>query len=287
MNILKFLDISNINRISFRNDINGLRAIAVLSVVFYHADIDLFKGGWLGVDIFFVISGYLISNIIISELNESKFSFKIFYLRRIKRILPALFFTLFISIPFAFWLLSPKAMDEYLDSLVASLFFYANYYFMNLEFYIAESTKVMPFLHTWSLAIEEQYYILFPLFAFFIFKNLKKYFFLIISFFVVSSIYLSTLSQEVTKFYKLEFRIWELLIGVLVMILRSNVKVNHLEKIGFPVMLLPIFYFDDSWINHIEPKLISLFGISLIIFSNTDTTVLTKFLNVKIFSLIL
>ena len=286
MNILKFLDISNINRISFRNDINGLRAIAVLSVVFYHADIDLFKGGWLGVDIFFVISGYLISNIIISELNESKFSFKIFYLRRIKRILPALFFTLFITIPFAFWLLSPKAMDEYLDSLVASLFFYANYYFMNLEFYIAESTKVMPFLHTWSLAIEEQYYILFPLFAFFIFKNLKKYFFLIISFFVVSSIYLSTLSQEVTKFYKLEFRIWELLIGVLVMILRSNVKVNHLEKIGFPVMLLPIFYFDDSWINHIEPKLISLFGISLIIFSNTDTTVLTKFLNVKIFSLI-
>ena len=286
MYILKFLDISNIKRISFRNDINGLRAIAVLSVVFYHADIDLFKGGWLGVDIFFVISGYLISNIIISELNESKFSFKIFYLRRIKRILPALFFTLFITIPFAFWLLSPKAMDEYLDSLIASLFFYANYHFMNLEFYIAESTKVMPFLHTWSLAIEEQYYILFPLFSFFIFKKLKKYFSLIVGFFVVGSIYFSTLSQEVTKFYKLEYRIWELLVGVLIMILGSNVKISHLEKIGFPIMLVPIFYFDDTWINHIEPKLISLFGISLIIFSNTDNTLLTKFLNVKIFTLI-
>ncbi len=286
MNTLKFLDISTIKRISFRSDINGLRAIAVLSVVFYHADFHLFKGGWLGVDIFFVISGYLISNIIISELNGNEFSFKTFYLKRIKRILPALFFTLFTTIPFAFWLLSPKAMDEYLDSLIASLFFYANYHFMNLEFYIAESTKVMPFLHTWSLAIEEQYYILFPLVAFFIFKYLKKYFFLIVSFFVVSSIYLSTLSQEVTKFYRLEFRIWELLVGVLVMILSSNVKINHLEKIGFPIMVFPIFYFDDSWINHIEPKLISLFGISLIILSNTDKTVLTKFLKIKIITII-
>ena len=159
---LNYFDISSIRRISFREDINGLRAIAVLSVVFYHANFPIFKGGWLGVDIFFVISGYLISNIIVSELNESKFSFRHFYIRRIKRILPALFFTIIVTIPFAFWLLTPKAMNEYLNSLLASLFFYANYYFMNLEFYIAESTKVMPFLHTWSLAIEEQYYILFP-----------------------------------------------------------------------------------------------------------------------------
>ena len=76
LNILSYFDISEIKRISFRSDINGLRAIAVLSVVFYHADFPIFKGGWLGVDIFFVISGYLISNIIISELNESQFSFK-------------------------------------------------------------------------------------------------------------------------------------------------------------------------------------------------------------------
>jgi len=76
--LFKILDISNIKRIAFRQDINGLRAIAVLSVVFYHAEIEIFKGGWLGVDIFFVISGYLISNIIISELNEGIFSFKNF-----------------------------------------------------------------------------------------------------------------------------------------------------------------------------------------------------------------
>ena len=80
--IYKLTDISNIKRIAFRQDINGLRAIAVLAVVFYHAELELFKGGWLGVDIFFVISGYLISNIIISELNEGTFSFKNFYLKK-------------------------------------------------------------------------------------------------------------------------------------------------------------------------------------------------------------
>ena len=86
------MNISEIKRIKFRNDINGLRAIAVLAVIFYHAELNIFTGGWLGVDIFFVISGYLISNIIISELNSEEFSFKQFYIRRVKRIVPALFF---------------------------------------------------------------------------------------------------------------------------------------------------------------------------------------------------
>ena len=87
----KVLEISNLSRISYRSDINGLRAVAVLAVVLYHAEIEYFNGGWIGVDVFFVISGFLISNIIISELNENKFSFKKFYLRRVRRILPALF----------------------------------------------------------------------------------------------------------------------------------------------------------------------------------------------------
>ena len=128
--VLKIINISNIKRIPFRQDVNGLRAIAVLAVIFYHADSELFKGGWLGVDIFFVISGYLISNIIISELNEGTFTFKNFYLRRIRRILPALFSTLLFTVPFSYFLLGPKAMQEYIDSLISSVFFYANYYFI-------------------------------------------------------------------------------------------------------------------------------------------------------------
>ena len=186
MNFLSMLtDISNIKRISFRQDINGLRAISVLAVVFYHADIEFLKGGWLGVDVFFVISGYLISNIIISQINEGIFSFRNFYIRRTKRILPALFSTLLLTIPFAYFLLPPKAMGEFIDSMLASIFFFANYHFMNLDFYVAESTKFMPLLHTWSLAIEEQYYLIFPLFAFIIYKYFKKYFTLFIIFITI------------------------------------------------------------------------------------------------------
>ena len=284
--IFKLTDISSIKRISFRQDINGLRAIAVLAVVFYHADLELFKGGWLGVDIFFVISGYLISNIIISDLNDETFSFKNFYLRRVRRILPALFSTLLLTIPFAYFFLTPKAMEEYIDSLIASVFFYANYHFMNLDFYVAESTKLMPLLHTWSLAIEEQYYLLFPLLAFLIYKYFRKYFTLFIGFITIGSLYLNTLSQSSDKFYRLEFRIWELLLGVLVMILSSNLKIKHLEKIGLPLLLFPIFYFGDSWINDAEPKLIALIGISLIIFSNTDSSLLSKALSYKLISII-
>ena len=228
--LLTLTDISNIKRISFRQDINGLRAISVLAVVFYHADIEFFKGGWLGVDVFFVISGYLISNIIVSQINEGIFSFRNFYIRRIKRILPALFSTLLLTIPFAYFLLPPKAMEEFIDSMYASIFFYANYYFMNLDFYAADSTKFMPLLHTWSLAIEEQYYLLFPLFAFIIYKYFKKYFTLFIIFITIGSLYLNTLSESSDKFYRLEFRIWELLLGVVVMILSSNLKVKHLEN---------------------------------------------------------
>jgi peptidoglycan/LPS O-acetylase OafA/YrhL len=280
-NIKKLFDISHIKRISFRKDINGLRAIAVLAVVFYHADFELFKGGWLGVDIFFVISGYLISNIIISELNEGTFSFKNFYLRRIKRILPALFSTLLLTIPFAYWLLTPKAMNEYVDSVLSSLFFYANYHFMNLDFYAAESTKVMPLLHTWSLAIEEQYYLLFPLLSFLIYRYFKKFFTFVVILITFGSIYLNTLSQNVDKFYRLEYRIWELLLGVLVMILSSNLHIKHLEKIGLPLMLFPLFYFSDSWINDTEPKLVALSGICLILFSNSKKTYISKFLGIR------
>jgi peptidoglycan/LPS O-acetylase OafA/YrhL len=284
--LFKLTNISNIKRISFREDINGLRAIAVLVVVFYHAELEIFKGGWLGVDIFFVISGYLISNIIISELNNGTFSFKIFYLRRVKRILPALFSTMLLTLPFAYLFLTPKAMEEYLDSLTASVFFYANYYFMNVDFYIAESTKLMPLLHTWSLAIEEQYYLLFPLFAFVTYKYFKKYFTLLIVILTLGSVYINTLSQSNDKFYRLEFRIWELLLGVLVMILSNNIKIKHLEKIGLPLMLFPILYFGDNWVNDFEPKLIALIGISLIIFSNTETSKLTKFFSYKLISII-
>jgi len=285
---MKFLtrltDISNIKRIKFREDINGLRAIAVLVVVFYHADIEIFKGGWLGVDIFFVISGYLISNIIISELNEGTFSFKTFYLRRIRRILPALFSMLLLTIPFAVWLLSPKAMLEYLNSMVSSLLFFSNLYFKDLDFYNSAPGELMPLLHTWSLAIEEQYYILFPLFLFILYKYKKKYIFFVLLTLTFGSIYLNTVVQDIEKFYMLQFRIWEILIGALIVFFGNIPKIKHLEKLGFALMFWPILSFNDLWINDIEPKLICLFGLALFILFNQDSTYLSKLINLKFLS---
>ena len=117
----------------YRTEIDGLRALAVVSIILFHAEFELFSGGFVGVDVFFVISGYLISNIIYSELFSNTFSFKNFYKRRIKRILPALMSVLLITIPFSYFLLVPKELLEYARSLIATLFFYSNYYFRNLD----------------------------------------------------------------------------------------------------------------------------------------------------------
>ena len=233
-----------------------------------------------------MISGYLISNIIISELNEGSFTFKNFYLRRVRRILPALFSTLILTLPFGYFLLTSKAMIEYTHSLLSSVFFYANYYFMNLDFYNAEPAKFIPLLHTWSLAIEEQFYIIFPLFCFLIFKTSKKVLGYLILFLIIYSLYLNIDAIEPTKFYRLEFRMWELLLGAFILILSSNLKINNIAFLGYPIMLFPIFYFNDYWINDIEPKLISLLGVSIILYSRGKESFLTKFFNNKFITLI-
>ncbi len=281
------LSISKIKRISFRPDINGLRAIAVMGVVFYHAEFNIFQGGWLGVDIFFVISGYLISNIIISDLNNNKFSFKSFYVKRIRRIIPALISTILITIPFSYWLLTPKAMIEYTKSLSASLLFYANYYFQNLDFYNAEPTKTMPLLHTWSLAIEEQFYILFPLLCFLLFKFNKKILTINLTFIFLISVYLNSTTSQLIKFYQLQFRAWELLLGALIMILQNKVSVKHTEKFGFLLIIFSMIYFDDTMktLNSIEPRVISNTGVALVLLSN-QSSFITKVLSAKAFSLI-
>tara|TARA_A100001015_G_scaffold317372_1_gene434172 strand:+ start:987 stop:2939 length:1953 start_codon:yes stop_codon:yes gene_type:complete len=269
-NIQKILNItstSEIKRISFRKDINILRAVAVLAVVFYHAEIEFFRGGWLGVDIFFVISGYLISNIIISELNEGKFSFRKFYIKRIKRILPALVSTLLFTIPLAYFFLSPVPMLEYGKSLMSSLFFYSNYYFNSLDFYNSEPSKFFPLLHTWSLSIEEQFYILFPGFIVLIFKFKKSYLFALVSSIFFISVFMNSLTGESEKFYLIQYRIWELLFGCLIMIISQNLKIRKTSEIGFILIGFSIIFFDDSLVNNIEPKLIATLGASLVIAS--------------------
>ena len=153
-------------RVKYRPEIDGLRAIAVISVIFYHLQIqifdqELFKGGFIGVDIFFVISGYLITSIIFKELNyANKVSLKYFYERRIRRILPALLAVMLISFPFAWVVLLPIDFVDYSKSIIYSLGFSSNFYFhFSGQEYGAQSGLLKPFLHTWSLSVEEQFYI--------------------------------------------------------------------------------------------------------------------------------
>ena len=125
--------IRNIKSLEFRKDINLLRALSVLAVIFYHIDKNLLPGGWLGVDMFFFISGYLISNKIIVDLNNDKFTFSNFYIKRIKRIVPAVFSTIIVSLPFAVVLLPPKELFLYLSSLQSTVLFYSNIFFVYFD----------------------------------------------------------------------------------------------------------------------------------------------------------
>ena len=280
------VDVSKINRISFRSDINGLRAIAVISVVFYHAEIPYFKGGWLGVDIFFVISGYLISNIIISEFNKGSFSFKAFYERRVRRLLPALIVTLSSSSVLALISFNSFSIQEYAKSLVASMTFLGNFYFSTIDFYTYDPIKYSFLVHTWSLAIEEQFYILFPIVLFFLYKYTKKNIFLFITIFLILSLYLNVLSITNQKFYFLQFRIWEFLVGVGAMILRSKFSIKKIDILGTMLIIFCITYFDDNWISDIEPKLVCLTGAGLILLSDTKNSFVEKFSNIKLISII-
>ena len=157
-------------KLTYRPEIDGVRAIAVSAVILYHAQINIlghqpFKGGFIGVDIFFVISGYLITSIILKELDDTgSFSFKYFYERRARRILPALLLVMLVSTLFAYIYLLPISFVDFSESILYSLGFSSNFYFhYSSQIYDDPSSLLKPFLHTWSLSVEEQYYILFPI----------------------------------------------------------------------------------------------------------------------------
>lgn len=151
------------NKLSYRSDIDGLRAVAVLLVVVFHSGLDLIPGGFIGVDIFFVISGYLISSIVLNEINSGTFTFLGFYGRRIKRLLPAYLVVLTVVSVVCFFTMIPEDLEIYTGSLMASLFGVSNIFFSFFSGgYFSPRTEYFPLLHTWSLAVEEQFYLLWP-----------------------------------------------------------------------------------------------------------------------------
>jgi peptidoglycan/LPS O-acetylase OafA/YrhL len=235
----------------YRRDIDGIRAIAVTSVVLYHAGIWPFSGGYIGVDIFYVISGYLITGIIVNDLHKDRFSILGFYDRRIRRIFPALFvMTIFTSIV-SWFVLLPVEFKEYGESLTAMSFFASNVYFYFKSGYFDHQSTLRPLLHTWSLAVEEQYYVLFPPLMMILYRINRG-----IVPYVCTAVWAASLAatlheigiEQKAAFYLPQYRAWELLTGSLLTIRLFKATENAplaqgLSILGLAGILGPIFLY--------------------------------------------
>ena len=288
-------------KISYRPEIDGLRAIAVASVILYHAQIVIqghepFRGGFIGVDIFFVISGYLISLIIFKELTTTgTFSFKYFYERRVRRILPALLLVILFSLPFGWFYLLPTSLIDFSKSILYSLGFSSNFYFWHSgQLYGDQSALYKPFLHTWSLSVEEQFYIVFPLVILIAFKYFKKYLvhLLFLSFvFSLSFAEWGSRNYGSATFYFIHSRIWELLAGSILAYFENTLGHRGKQKIlckifpsiGLILIGHSILFFNNKMFHPSFFTLSPIIGVCLIIWFSNKNELITKLLSTKLF----
>ena len=288
-------------KINYRPEIDGLRAIAVLSVIIYHAKINIanikiFQGGFLGVDIFFVISGYLITSIILRNLHNKSFSILNFYQRRIRRIIPALVFVIIITLPLGWFYLLPMQLVEFSKSALFSLAFSSNIFFWidGVE-YIKTESLFKPYLHTWSLSVEEQYYLIIPFVLIFFYK--KNQIFNILILILLMSFFHSFFSATkypIFNFFSLSTRAWEIAAGSIIayleLIKKKKIKNNYLNEIivffGLLLVFISILLFNDEIKYSNFLIVLPVIGICLILwFANKDLLII-KFLSIKIFVII-
>ena len=292
-------------KITYRPEIDGLRAIAVGVVILYHSQITIFgyqpfKGGFIGVDIFFVISGYLITSIILKELiTTGSFSFKHFYERRIRRILPALLFVMLVSLPFAWMYLLPSGFVDFSKSILYSLGFSSNFYFhYSGQQYGAESGLLKPFLHTWSLSVEEQYYIIFPIILLIVFKYFRQYLIHILILGFIISLGLAdwgSRNHSSFNFYALPTRVFELLAGSILAYFeitggegsgrRFKYKILNLilPSVGLFLIGYSILFFNHKMFHPSFYTLSPIIGVCFIIWFSNKNELITKILSTKLF----
>lgn len=224
------------HQIQYRPEIDGLRAVAVCAVVLYHAKFVVYgsaiaPGGFIGVDVFFVISGYLITAILLKEMHGGSFSFANFYVRRARRILPALFVVVLTCIPIAWTMMLPKSLTEFAGSSVAALLFSSNFWFLYEDSYVAEPSALKPLLHTWSLSIEEQFYLIFPACLLAISTFARNHISASLSIIFLFSLVLAHFGSVYyadASFFLLPMRAWELMGGAIL----ANLEVTRGRKIS-------------------------------------------------------
>ena len=281
----------------YRPEIDGLRALAILPVIFFHAGFEIFRGGFLGVDVFFVISGYLITSFIISDLSSNNFRLLDFYERRARRILPALLTMCIFITPISFFILLPGDQINFAKSIIASIFFVSNVLFWRETGYFDVESELKPLMHTWSLSVEEQFYIFFPLVLIFIWRFKQSFIAIPIFILLIISFALSNWGafyKPAANFYLLPTRGWEIMSGALCAVYLSNTKFNILNKVkpcldnvfsslGLFLIIFSIFSFDS---NSPMPSYYSLpiiVGTTLIILFCNNQTITYKMLSMKPF----
>lgn len=273
--------------VEYRREIDGLRAVALIPVILFHAGFKAFAGGFVGVDVFFVISGYLITSIILSDMRNGVFSIGKFYERRVRRIFPALFFVLLCCLPFAWLWLLPEHLENFYQSLSGVSIFSSNIFFCWESGYFETAAELKPLLHTWSLAVEEQYYLFFPIFIMLLWRLRKRWVFCSLAIVALVSIAIAqwgSYHYPAAAFFLLPTRGWELALGALTAFY-SFYKKEQLEIISsfkvtrefFGILGLSLVAYSIFAFNRTTPfpgfyALLPTIGtVLIIIFSNYNT----------------
>lgn len=232
----------------YRREIDGLRALAVVPVILFHAHVPYLPGGFIGVDIFFVISGFLITSLLAEDLAANRYSLAAFYERRVRRILPALYLVLIVTLPPAFLLMLPAQIEDFAASLAAVTVFLSNFFFLSQVGYFSPDAELQPLLHTWSLAVEEQYYLLFPPLLALLWRKGAGWTYAILGLVALASFLLclwGAVENPGRNFYFTGSRAWELLAGAIAALVlrRGAVPGNDtLALLGLSGVLAAFFF---------------------------------------------
>jgi peptidoglycan/LPS O-acetylase OafA/YrhL len=276
----------------YRPDIDGLRAISVLAVMLYYAEFQVFSGGFIGVDVFFVISGYLITQMVLGDFERGSFSLSHFYERRVRRILPALLVMLAATVPLAYVFLSADPLADYSAALLGATWFSSNFVFWSEAGYFDRASEFKPLLHTWSLGVEEQFYLVFPA----LFWVLYKFKWLIpgLSLAVVISFLMAQFglsSDAEWPFYMLVSRAWELGLGALLAVVLAHSRISEIRVTrllaellvlsGSLAILVPVFIFSELTATPGPLLLVPTLGACLLIWLAPATSYMRRLLSLK------